>query len=100
MNTFEEKLYEIAGQEVYDRKMNKGVYAKALSDSLGDDKIATSLYIKYRVVHLKEEMKEEKRKNDKIKEEQNKNSYNSTIFRIIVVIVALMIGGIIYISKQ
>lgn len=73
MNKLEEKLYEIAANEVANKQMVKGVYAKAYSDSLGDERLSISLYIKYRVNHLLEEtMEYEKQQKQKINENESR----------------------------
>ena len=51
----EESLYEIAFNELNSEKRRNGLWAKALSESNGDEKLAGSLYIKYRVRLLKKE---------------------------------------------
>jgi hypothetical protein len=53
----EEALYKQVLDEVESGVMRKGIYAKALADSSGDGGKAQSLYIKYRVQSLAEELK-------------------------------------------
>jgi hypothetical protein len=53
----EEALYKQVLDEVESGVMRKGIYAKALADGLGDEGKAQSLYIKYRVQSLAEELK-------------------------------------------
>jgi len=48
----EEAFYKQVLEEVESGRMRKGIYAKALADSLGDGGKAQSLYIKYRVQSL------------------------------------------------
>lgn len=55
MDKFEKKLYEIASEEVLEKRPKKSIFAKALSDAMGDKEKAASLYIKYRVKQLKKE---------------------------------------------
>jgi hypothetical protein len=53
----DESLYQQALQELESDSINKGVYAKALADSSGDEAKAHSLYIKYRVQSLLDEQR-------------------------------------------
>ena len=48
----EEALYQQVLEEVESGFMRKGIYAKALADSQGDEGKANALYIKYRVQSL------------------------------------------------
>jgi uncharacterized membrane protein YhaH (DUF805 family) len=74
----EEFLYEKAFSELHSDKRRTGLWAKAVSSSSGDEKLAESLYIKYRVQLLINEQQLDKteKKNDspqaiKIKENEN-----------------------------
>ena len=51
----EEAYYHQALTELESGKVNKGVYAKALGDSSGDEAKAQSLYLKYRVQSIADE---------------------------------------------
>ena len=51
----EEAYYHQALTELESGKVNKGVYAKALAESSGDDAITQSLYLKYRVQSISDE---------------------------------------------
>ena len=51
----EEAYYHQALTELESGKVNKGVYAKALADSSGDEAKAQSLYLKYRVQSIADE---------------------------------------------
>ena len=67
----EEALYRQAMNEIESGSINKGVYAKALADSEGNEDKVRSLYLKYRVQSIldervldgiREREKEQKRK--------------------------------------
>ena len=51
----EEAYYHQALTELESGKVNKGVYAKALAESSGDDAKTQSLYLKYRVQSIADE---------------------------------------------
>ena len=51
----EEAYYHQALTELESGKVNKGVYARALADSSGDEAKAQSLYLKYRVQSIADE---------------------------------------------
>ena len=51
----EEAYYHKALTELESGKVNKGVYAKALAESSGDDAKTQSLYLKYRVQSIADE---------------------------------------------
>ena len=57
----EEDLYEMAMVEVQGDSRRAGLWAKALSESLGDIQKTEALYIRYRVGQLMEEQSQEKR---------------------------------------
>ena len=57
----EEAFYKQVLDEIESGIMRKGIYAKALADSLGDKGKAESLYIRYRVQSLIEEEKQKAR---------------------------------------
>lgn len=52
----DEKLYAIAAEEIKTNTTRPGVMAKAFSDARGDDQRASALYIRYRVVQLRNEL--------------------------------------------
>lgn len=53
---WEESLYELVMAELKDGARRDGIWAKALVDAEGNEAKAESLYIKYRVQALKDEM--------------------------------------------
>jgi len=65
MDTIEENFYEIATDEIAQKKPIKSIYGKAFSDALGDKEKTMALYIKYRVKQLKDIYTEEKIKRDR-----------------------------------
>ena len=73
IGTHEEKLYEIAMEELESRSYIKGIWAKAFSQSDADEQRAKALYIKFRVQSLKEELmakrklEEERAKQEKMR---------------------------------
>ena len=77
----DESLYQQALQELESDSINKGVYAKALADSSGDEAKAHSLYIKYRVQSLDDEQSieilEERHKKRINKEEERKKFWRT-----------------------
>jgi len=60
------KLYEIVADEMERGEIAKGSWLKAMTDALGDETLARSLYVKYRVEELESELRhvaaEERRK--------------------------------------
>ena len=90
----DESLYQQALQELESDSINKGVYAKALADSSGDEAKAHSLYIKYRVQSLDDEQSIEileERHNKRInKEEERKKFWRKTRFEILIFIILLI----------
>jgi hypothetical protein len=52
----EEKLYEQVAQDLVQGKRREGIWAKALANSNGSESQAQSLYIKYHVQALKDEL--------------------------------------------
>ena len=81
----EEAFYQRVLEEVESGQMRKGIYAKALADSLGDGGKAQSLYIKYRVQSLIEEQENlgyklpSKRQQKRIeKEEEEAEAWSNT----------------------
>jgi hypothetical protein len=56
MDPVEEKLYEIIAQEIAEKRMKGGLYAKAFADASGDKDKALALYIKLRFQDLQREL--------------------------------------------
>ena len=54
-NSEQESYYEEALNEMNSGDRRPGIYAKAIADSLGDEKKVDSLYLKYRAQSLMEE---------------------------------------------
>ena len=52
----ENKLYELVATEIERGQMSKGVWAKAIAESRGDEAGAKSIYIKLRVQELTDEL--------------------------------------------
>jgi len=52
----EESMYEYVIEEISENKIRTGLWAKAIAHSEGNEQHAKSLYIKYRVQSLKDEM--------------------------------------------
>lgn len=52
----EELIYEKILEEIESGFTRKGLYAKALANSSGDEKLATSLYMKYRLRSVKDSL--------------------------------------------
>jgi zinc-ribbon domain len=53
--TYDDKLYEIALEEIESGTVQKGIYARAFSQSEGDKNKTDALYIKFRFQSLKDE---------------------------------------------
>ena len=91
----DESLYHQALKELESNSINKGVYAKALGDSSGDEAKARSLYIKYRVQSLDDEQSIEileKRHSYRIKKEEERKKYwRRTRFEIIIFIILFIV---------
>ena len=69
----DDDLFEQAYDELQNDELVKGVWARALSDSGGDEKKAEALYLKLRVQHLKDEKRlTTQKKQAKKKAEQKK----------------------------
>lgn len=49
-------LYEAAAQEIAHGKADRGIFAKAFSDALGDESQTRALYLKYRVEQLRAQL--------------------------------------------
>lgn len=58
----EEQLFELAMLEIENQKVQQGLLAKCLSETLGDEQKAKALYITYRVNQLKSEQNEQVKK--------------------------------------
>jgi len=72
INQDEERLYEIAAREIQDKKVSPGLMAKAFSECDGDEKKATSRYIKYRVSQLQQKLVADMERLQKQQEENRK----------------------------
>ncbi|MBN1513417.1 MAG: DUF4190 domain-containing protein [Phycisphaerae bacterium] len=60
-NKTEEDLFAMAMAEVKSNSRRTGLWAKALSESLGDERKAEALYIRYRAAQLTQERDQQKR---------------------------------------
>ena len=56
---YEEKLYEVALEEVENGEIRKGLYAKALSKADGDKEKADGTYLKLRVQSIMDDVESE-----------------------------------------
>ena len=56
----EEKLYEVALDEVEKNNIRKGLYAKALSKAEGDKEKANGIYLKLRVQSIMDDIESER----------------------------------------
>jgi hypothetical protein len=56
---YEEKLYEVALEEVENGEIRKGLYAKALSKADGDKEKADGIYLKLRVQSIMDDIESE-----------------------------------------
>ena len=71
----EEALYSQAMNEIESGSINKGVYAKALADSEGNEDKARSLYLKYRVQSIVDKrVIDDIREAEEVKEREDRNS--------------------------
>ena len=59
MNQIEEKLYEIAGEELATKQVNRGVWTKAFATAQGHEAKTKAAYIELRVAQLREQLQEE-----------------------------------------
>jgi len=60
MNAIEEKLYEIAGEELATKNVNRGLWTRAFSLALGDEAKTKAVYIELlRVTQLREQITDE-----------------------------------------
>jgi F0F1-type ATP synthase assembly protein I len=82
----EEYLYSIVTKEIEQNEIHKPLYTKALADAQGNQQQAQSLYIKYRVQKLKddisdnlEQQEKERERNLKHQEKIDKQNKNLTI---------------------
>ncbi len=69
---FEEQIYAQVVEELAQGRRRDGLWAKALADSKSQEEIAKSLYIRYRVQSIKDEI-EIATKNQKATEERQAN---------------------------
>jgi hypothetical protein len=59
MTSLDEQLYEVAGGEIATKNVSRGLWARAYSDALGDAARTRAIYIRLRVVQLKEQFREQ-----------------------------------------
>lgn len=55
MSPIEEKFYEIAGEELFSKNVNKGCWARSFSLAVGDEAKTKAIYIELRVKQLFEQ---------------------------------------------
>ena len=86
----EEALYHQALNELESGSINKGVFAKALADSSGDEGKAHSLYLKYRTQSiLDDKVLHSIRKEEEAKNREERNDRLRRIFVIIVIVLII-----------
>ena len=86
----EEALYHQALNELESGSINKGVFAKALADSSGDEGKAHSLYLKYRTQSiLDDKVLHSIRKEEEAKNREERNERLRGIFVIIVIVLII-----------
>jgi F0F1-type ATP synthase assembly protein I len=68
-----EYLYSIVTKEIEQNEIHKPLYTKALADAQGNQQRAQSLYIKYRVQKLKDEISDNLEKQEKERERDLKH---------------------------
>jgi hypothetical protein len=56
MNHVEEKLYEIAGQELMSKAVRPGLWTKAFAVAYGDEQKTKAVYVELRVAELRDEL--------------------------------------------
>ncbi len=56
MHHVEEKLYEMAGEELVTKRVNRGVWAKAFATAQGNEARTKATYIELRVAQLREQV--------------------------------------------
>jgi hypothetical protein len=98
----DETFYQKALEELESNSINKGVYAKALADSAGDEAKAHSLYIKYRAKSLDDEQSIEileKSHNIKIKKETERKYYWKRFFWELVIVIFSVFGLLIWLGS-
>lgn len=71
----DEHLYEQVVQELCTQGPKPGLWAKSFAETNGNDIQTKALYLRYRVAQLKEFERELLEKENKIKEEQQQNTY-------------------------
>lgn len=71
-STREEQHYEIAGQEVAEKRLAPAIWSKAFSQSLGNQQAALALYIKFRVEQLERNYQTEESKATQEKQNRKK----------------------------
>ena len=86
----EEALYRQALNELESGSINKGVFAKALADSSGDEGKAHSLYLKYRTQSiLDDKVLHSIRKEEEVQKRKERNERLRGIFVIIVIVLII-----------
>ena len=86
----EEALYHQALNELESGSINKGVFAKALADSSGDEGKAHSLYLKYRTQSiLDDKVLHSIRKEEEVQKRKERNERLRGIFVIIVIVLII-----------
>jgi hypothetical protein len=84
MNSTDQDLYEIAGNELFSKSPNMGLWTMAFANAKGDETLAKALYIDLRVADLRENLarqasaekqryKEEARANEQRLKEETRN---------------------------
>ena len=67
----EEEFYELAYEEIESGNLKKGLWAKAFSETEGDENKTKALYIKYRFEQIKESHKEIDEKEEEVEIDSN-----------------------------
>ena len=101
----EEAYYHQALTELESGKVNKGVYAKALAESSGDDAKTQSLYLKYRVQSIADEGAIEVLKgleqNQEQKQEQKKSWFSEFVDDLEQIVMwSLILGGCVFVYAK
>jgi len=72
MQQFEEKLYEMAGEELATKRVNRGVWTKAFATAQGDEAKTKAAYIELRVAQLREQLAAEAARRNETAEQKRK----------------------------
>ena len=73
MDSMEKALHAQALEEMVSNNMDAGIFAKALSESGGDKNKTQSLYIKFRVADLQNEVMEKAKREAKLQKEREEH---------------------------